>query len=132
MASGTRRTRGAAGDGAAGACRKLRTLRRGGAPKVEFIGGNAIRGQLDCVKKAQQGIVDPYSASTQNSAGTAPYFDVLDFAYMFPSRASRHHTSVEDLEGTKNRVMGTQLGRIAMQLMKRIPYPSRGRRRSTD
>ena len=142
--------------------------RSNGAMKIEFIGSNAICNQLDCVKKTQQGIVDLYSASTQNSAGSAPYYNVLDFAYMFPSRAAQHHffyhpksekllreplrklhniqflythcelrgimlgkkfadkplvTSVDDLAGTKNRVTGTQLGRIAMQLMNLNPIP---------
>jgi TRAP-type C4-dicarboxylate transport system substrate-binding protein len=142
--------------------------RSNGALKVEFIGSNAICNQLDCVKKTQQGIVDLFTASTQNSAGSAPYYNVLDFAYMFPSRASQHHflyhpkseqilreplrrlhniqflyshcelrglmmgkkfadkptiTSIDQLAGTKNRVTGTQLGRIAMQLMNLNPVP---------
>lgn len=142
--------------------------RSDGALKIEFIGSNQICNQLDCVSKSQQGIVDIFSASTQNSAGAAPYYNVLDFAYMFPSRASQHHffyhpksevllrepmrrlhkiqflfthcelrgimlgqkfadrptvTTVEELAGTKNRVTGTQLGRIAMQLMNLNPVP---------
>lgn len=135
---------------------------------IEFIGDNQICGQLSCVKKAQQGIIDIYAASTQNSAGGAPYLNVLDYAYMFPSRASQYHflyspesqrilreplekrhglkflfshcelrgiqlglswqdkptvTKLEELFGTKNRVTGTQLGRIAMQLLKLNPVP---------
>ena len=142
--------------------------RSNGEIKVEFIGSNAICNQGDCVKKAQQGIVDIFSASTQNSAGSAPYYNVLDFAYMFPSRASMHHffyskkseklfrepmrklhniqflythceqrglmlgkkwadkplvTSIDQLAGTKNRVTGTQLGRIAMTLLNLNPVP---------
>jgi len=142
--------------------------RTNGAIRVEFIGSNQICGQVNCVKKTQQGIVDLFSASTQNSAGGAPYLNVLDYAYMFPSRASQFHflyskkseallrqplrerhklqflfshcelrglqmgmkwadkptiTSVEQLAGTKNRVTGTQLGRIAMQLMNLNPVP---------
>lgn len=142
--------------------------RTNGALKIEFIGSNQICNQLDCVKKTQQGIVDMFTASTQNSAGSAPYYNVLDFAYMFPSRAAQHYffyhpksevlfrepmrkrhniqflythcelrgimlgkkfadqplvTSVSDLAGTKNRVTGTQLGRIAMQLMDLNPVP---------
>jgi TRAP-type C4-dicarboxylate transport system substrate-binding protein len=62
-----------------------------GALKIDFIGNNAICNQGDCVKKTQQGIVDIFTASTQNSAGSAPYYNVLDFAYMFPSRASQHY-----------------------------------------
>jgi TRAP-type transport system periplasmic protein len=142
--------------------------RSDGAIKVEFIGSNQICNQLDCVKKTQQGIIDLFTASTQNSAGAAPYYNVLDFAYMFPSRASQHYffyhpkseailreplrrihgvqflythcelrgimlgskfkdrptvTSVTELAGTKNRVTGTQLGRLAMQLMDLNPVP---------
>ena len=139
-----------------------------GAIRIEFIGNNQICGQLDCVKKTQQGIVDIYAASTQNSAGGAPYLNVLDYAYMFPSRAAQYHflyhpgsqqvlrdpmrkrhgiqflfshaelrgiqlglawkdkplvSSVTELAGTKNRVTGTQLGRIAMELMQLNPTP---------
>lgn len=142
--------------------------RTNGAIRVEFIGSNQICGQTNCVKKTQQNIVDIYSASTQNSAGGAPYLNVLDYAYMFPSRAAQYHffyskkseellreplrqrhnlqflfthcelrglqlglkwedkptiTSVEQLAGTKNRVTGTQLGRIAMELMNLNPVP---------
>ncbi|MGF1629012.1 MAG: TRAP transporter substrate-binding protein [Kiloniellaceae bacterium] len=142
--------------------------RTDGAIRVEFIGSNQICGQLDCVKKTQQGIVDIFAASTQNSAGGAPYLNVLDYAYMFPSRASQYYflyhpgseavlreplrkrhnlhflfshaelrgiqlglkwkdkplvTSVTELAGTKNRVTGTQLGRIAMEKMKLNPAP---------
>ena len=142
--------------------------RTDGEIRIEFIGDNQICGQLSCVKKAQQGIVDLYAASTQNSAGGAPYLNVLDYAYMFPSRASQYHflyspesqrilrdpfekrhglkflfshcelrgiqlglswkdkptvTKIEELFGTKNRVTGTQLGRIAMQLLKLNPVP---------
>ena len=139
-----------------------------GAIRIEFLGASQICGQLDCVKKAQQGIVDIFASSSQNAAGGAPYFNVLDYAYMFPSRAAMFHffyhpkseallreplrqrhklhllfshaelrglmlgknwadkptvTSVSQLAGTKNRVTGTQLGRIAMDLMKLNPVP---------
>ncbi|MDC0948959.1 TRAP transporter substrate-binding protein [Gammaproteobacteria bacterium] len=142
--------------------------RTDGEIRVEFIGDNQICGQLSCVEKTQLGIVDMYAASTQNSAGGAPYLNVLDYAYMFPSRAAQYHflyspesmkllreplekrhglkflfshcelrgiqlgqsfadkpmvTKVEDLFGTKNRVTGTQLGRIAMQLLNLNPVP---------
>ncbi|GMG83928.1 hypothetical protein LNKW23_31420 [Paralimibaculum aggregatum] len=139
-----------------------------GEIRVEFIGDNQICGQLSCVEKTQLGIVDIYAASTQNSAGGAPYLNVLDYAYMFPSRASQYHflyspesqrilrdplekrhglkflfshcelrgiqlglawqdkptvTKIEQLFGTKNRVTGTQLGRIAMQQLNLNPVP---------
>lgn len=142
--------------------------RTDGEIRIEFVGDNQICGQLNCVKKTQQGIVDMFTASTQNSAGGAPYLNVLDYAYMFPSRAAQYHflyhpdsqkllrdplrtrhglqflfshcelrglqmgmgwkdkpliTSIEQLRGTKNRVTGTQLGRIAMQLLELNPVP---------
>lgn len=142
--------------------------RTDGEIRVEFIGDNQICGQLNCVKKTQQGIVNMFTASTQNSAGGAPYLNVLDYAYMFPTRASQYHflyhpdsqkilrdplrsrhglqflfshcelrglqmglgwkdkpliTSIDQLKGTKNRVTGTQLGRIAMQLLELNPVP---------
>ncbi|WP_282127602.1 TRAP transporter substrate-binding protein [Roseobacter litoralis] len=142
--------------------------RTDGEIRVEFIGDNQICGQTSCVEKTQQGIVDIYAASTQNSAGGAPYLNVLDYAYMFRNRADQYHflyspasqallrepyekrhglkflfshaelrgiqlglnfedkplvTSVEQLAGTKNRVTGTQLGRIAMEALNLNPVP---------
>jgi TRAP-type transport system periplasmic protein len=145
----------------AGALEFARDLeaRTDGEIRIEFIGDNQICGQLSCVEKTQLGVVDIYAASTQNSAGGAPYLNVLDYAYMFPSRASQYHflyspesqrilrdpleerhglkflfshaelrgmqmglgwkdkpiTKLEDLVGSKNRVTGTQLGRIAWE-----------------
>ena len=140
--------------------------RTDGEIRIEFIGDNQLCGQLSCVKKTQQGITDIYAASTQNSAGGAPYLNVLDYAYVFPGRASQYHflynpesmkilrdplekrhglkflfshcelrgiqlglkwedkplvDKIETLFGTKNRVTGTQLGRIAMQLLNLQP-----------
>ncbi|MEY8827189.1 TRAP transporter substrate-binding protein [Sedimentitalea sp. XS_ASV28] len=142
--------------------------RTDGEIRIEFIGDNQICGQTSCVEKTQLGIVDIYAASTQNSAGAAPYLNVLDYAYMFPTRASQYHflyspesqrilrdpleerhglkflfshcelrglqmglkweneptiTKIEQLFGTKNRVTGTQLGRIAMQALNLNPVP---------
>jgi len=62
-----------------------------GEIRVEFIGDNQICGQLSCAEKAQLGVIDMYSASTQNSAGSTPYLNVLDYAYMFRSRADQYH-----------------------------------------
>ncbi|GGX54347.1 hypothetical protein GCM10007385_23210 [Tateyamaria omphalii] len=142
--------------------------RTDGEIRIEFIGNNQICGQLSCVEKAQQGIVDIYAASTQNSAGGAPYLNVLDYAYMFRNRADQYHfmyspdsqrilrdpfekrhglkflfthaelrgiqlglawedkptvDNIDVLRGTKNRVTGTQLGRIAMNALGLNPVP---------
>jgi TRAP-type C4-dicarboxylate transport system substrate-binding protein len=67
--------------------------RSDGEIRVEFIGDNQICGQTSCVEKTQQGIVDIYAASTQNSAGGAPYLNVLDYAYMFRNRADQYWKS---------------------------------------
>ncbi|MGB5865097.1 MAG: TRAP transporter substrate-binding protein [Sulfitobacter sp.] len=154
----------------AGALEFARDLesRTDGEIRIEFIGDNQICGQTSCVEKAQQGIIDIYSASTQNSAGGAPYLNVLDYAYQFRNRADQYHflyspesqtilrdplekrhglkflfshaelrgiqlglgwedrptvTKLEELFGTKNRVTGTQLGRIAMQALNLNPVP---------
>lgn len=153
----------------AGALEFARDLesRTDGEIRIEFIGDNQICGQISCVEKTQLGVVDIYAASTQNSAGGAPYLNVLDYAYMFPSRAAQYHflyspesqrilrdpleerhglkflfshaelrgmqmglgwqdkpiTKLEDLFGSKNRVTGTQLGRIAMQALNLNPVP---------
>jgi TRAP-type C4-dicarboxylate transport system substrate-binding protein len=154
----------------AGALEFARDLesRTDGEIRIEFFGNNQICGQTSCVEKTQQGIVDIYAASTQNSAGGAPYLNVLDYAYMFPGRAAQYHflyspesqrilreplekrhglkflfshcelrgiqlglgwedkptvTKLEQLFGTKNRVTGTQLGRIAMQALNLNPVP---------
>ncbi len=66
----------------AGALEFARDLaeRTDGEIRVEFIGDNQICGQLSCVEKTQLGIVDICAASTQNSAGGAPYLNVLDYA----------------------------------------------------
>jgi TRAP-type transport system periplasmic protein len=142
--------------------------RTNGAIRVEFMGSNEVCNQLDCVSQTQQGIVDMFSASTQNSAGGAPYLNILDFAYMFPTVASMFHffydprseqllreplrqrhnleflfthcdlrgimlgrkwedrplvTRIEELAGTRNRVTGTQMGRIAMEQLNLNPSP---------
>ena len=142
--------------------------RTDGEIRIEFIGDNQICGQLSCAEKTQLGVIEMYSASTQNSAAAAPYLNVLDYAYMFRNRADQYHflyspesvtllrdpleanhglkflfshcelrglqmgqsfadrptvTSIEELFGTKNRVTGTQLGRIAMELLNLNPVP---------
>lgn len=139
-----------------------------GELRIEFIGNNAICTQLTCVRKCLQGIVDLYTSSTQNASATVIYLNVLDFAYLWPSRAAQYYffyhpkseplfreplrkhyklhflwthcelrdlmmglkyknkpkiMSIDALRGTKLRVTGTQLGRIAMQCLGTNPVP---------
>lgn len=148
-------------------CRDLEE-RSDGAMRIEYIGANQISTENNGVSKCQQGIIDIFGASTQNSSGAAPYYNVLDFAYMFPSRASIYYflydprsnkllreplrqrhgihflfsgvemrnlfmglkfkdkpliTSIDQLQGTKNRSTGTQLGIITMKLLGLNPVP---------
>lgn len=142
--------------------------RTDGAMRIEYIGANQICTEMNAVSKTQQGIIDIFGCATQNASASAPYYNVLDFAYMFPSRASiyhflfdprsnrllreplrKHHkihflfsgvemrnlfmgekfrnkplvTSIDQLQGTKNRSTGTQLGIITMKLLGLNPVP---------
>ncbi|GBC59494.1 TRAP transporter [Desulfonema ishimotonii] len=65
--------------------------RTDGEIRVELITGMKICNQLTCVKRVQEGTVDIYHSSTQNAAGAAPYFSVLDFPYLFLSRAAQYY-----------------------------------------
>lgn len=65
--------------------------RTDGAIRVEFIGDNEVCSQETCVEKTQSGVIDMFTASTQNSARVAPYLNVLDYPYVFPGRASQYH-----------------------------------------
>ena len=148
-------------------CRDLEE-RSDGAMRIEYIGANQISTEVNGVSKCQQGIIDIFGSATQNASGAAPYYNVLDFAYMFPSRASIYYflydprsnkllreplrqrhgihflfsgvemrnlfmglkfkdkpliTSIEQLQGTKNRSTGTQLGIITMKLLGLNPVP---------
>ncbi len=62
--------------------------RSDGEIRVEYTGGNQLCGELACTKMCINGEVDFVSASTQNSAAGAPYFNIFDFAYLGPSRAA--------------------------------------------
>lgn len=142
--------------------------RTDGEIQVEYLGGNQLCNELQCTKMCINDEIDFFSASTQNASAGAPYFNVLDFAYLWPSRASMYHffyhpdsepllreplrkyhhieflfahaelrgfmmglkysdqpllTTLEDLQGAKVRVTGTQLGRITLKLLGLQPVP---------
>jgi len=65
--------------------------RTDGELRIELLDQNQVCSQLECAKRARDGIIDLYSATTQNSASALPYLNVLDFPYLFPSRAAQHH-----------------------------------------
>jgi len=139
-----------------------------GAVNIELLGGNSICTELTCIQKCLAGTVHGYNSSTQNAAHTVPFFNALDFPFLFPSRASMFHffyhpksetllrkplrerfnveflwTSCElrnlfmglgwrdkprvrrpeDIRGSKIRVTGSDLGRIAVGLFGANPIP---------
>lgn len=65
--------------------------RTDGEIRVELIPGGVACKSTDCVSRARQGIVDLFSSSTQNAAGAAHYYNILDFPYLFPGRAAQYH-----------------------------------------
>lgn len=65
--------------------------RTDGAIAVEMFYSGSICSQLNGIGKLQQGIIDLFGATTQNAASQAPYYNVLDFAYQFPSVSSAFH-----------------------------------------
>lgn len=65
--------------------------RTDGEIRVEFVGSNQLCGQLNCVKMCRDGLIDLYASSTQNASPNAIYFNVLDFAYLWPGRAAQYY-----------------------------------------
>ncbi len=65
--------------------------RTDGEIQIEVIGGAAICGEVNCHQKLVGKVIDIGSGSSQNAAPTFPYNNVLDFAYLFPSRAAMYH-----------------------------------------
>lgn len=65
--------------------------RTNGAVNIELLGGNSVCTELTCVQKCLAGTVHGYNSSTQNAALTVPFFNCLDFPYLFPTRASMFH-----------------------------------------
>jgi TRAP-type C4-dicarboxylate transport system substrate-binding protein len=65
--------------------------RTDGEIRVEVIGGSALCGAMNCPQKLIGRTIDIDTGSSQNSAATFPYNNVLDYAYLFPNRASMYH-----------------------------------------
>jgi TRAP-type C4-dicarboxylate transport system substrate-binding protein len=58
---------------------------------VRIFDGGAICTEQTCAEKVMTGIVDLGANSTANASIAVPFFNCLDFAYMFPTRASIVH-----------------------------------------
>jgi TRAP-type transport system periplasmic protein len=65
--------------------------RTNGDVNIELLGGNSICTELTCIQKCLAGTVHGFNSSTQNAAHTVPFFNALDFPFMFPDRASMYH-----------------------------------------
>lgn len=65
--------------------------RSDGEIRVELVTGGRLCKQLDCVKRARQGLVDIFRSATQNAGKAAPYYHALDFPFLFPSRAAQNY-----------------------------------------
>ncbi|MCG7533428.1 TRAP transporter substrate-binding protein DctP [Pseudoalteromonas sp. OOF1S-7] len=65
--------------------------RTDGEIRVEYIGGNQLCREVACATACINGTLDFFSASTQNASTAAPYFNILDFPYLWPSRAALYY-----------------------------------------
>lgn len=65
--------------------------RTNGAVNIELFGGNSLCTELTCIQKCLTGTMQGFNSSTQNAAHTVPFFNCLDFPYLFPNRAALYH-----------------------------------------
>ena len=65
--------------------------RTNGEVNIELFGGNSLCTELTCIQKCLTGTVQGFNSSTQNAAHTVPFFNALDFPFMFPDRASMYY-----------------------------------------
>jgi TRAP-type C4-dicarboxylate transport system substrate-binding protein len=65
--------------------------RTNGEVNIELFGGNSLCTELTCIQKCLTGTMHGFNSSTQNAAHTVPFFNALDFPFMFPDRASMYH-----------------------------------------
>jgi TRAP-type C4-dicarboxylate transport system substrate-binding protein len=65
--------------------------RSDGEIQIEILGGASICGEVNCHQKVAGKTIDLSIGSSQNAAPTFPYNNVLDYAYLWPSRASIFH-----------------------------------------
>lgn len=65
--------------------------RTNGDVNIELFGGNSLCTELTCIQKCLSGTMQGFNSSTQNAAHTVPFFNGLDFPFMFPDRAALYH-----------------------------------------
>jgi len=69
--------------------------RTDGAIRIEAMGANSVCGEMTCAEKCIQGIIDMYCTSTNNASAACPYFNILDFGALWPSRASLYSFAMD-------------------------------------
>jgi TRAP-type C4-dicarboxylate transport system substrate-binding protein len=65
--------------------------RTDGEIQIEILGGASLCGEVNCHQKLAGKVIDIGAGSSQNAAPTFPYNNALDYAYVFPTRASMFH-----------------------------------------
>jgi len=59
--------------------------RTDGEIRIEIIDSGSLCAETVCAQRAQQGVIDLSSSSTQNAASAMPWLNALDFPFMFQS-----------------------------------------------
>ncbi len=65
--------------------------RTDGEVQIEIVPGGALCGEVNCHQKLMGKVIDIASTSSQNAAPTFPYNNVLDYAFLWPTRASLYY-----------------------------------------
>lgn len=65
--------------------------RTDGEVQIEIVGGGALCAEVSCPQKVAGRVADIGTNSSQNAAPTFPYYNLLDYAFLWPSRASLYH-----------------------------------------
>jgi TRAP-type C4-dicarboxylate transport system substrate-binding protein len=65
--------------------------RTDGEVQIEILGGGSICGEVNCHQKVVGRVIDLATGSSQNAAPTFPYNNALDYAFLWPTRASLFH-----------------------------------------
>jgi TRAP-type transport system periplasmic protein len=65
--------------------------RTDGEIAIEIIGGGQLCGEVNCHQKLAGKVIDMAFGSSQNAAPTFPYNNVIDYAFLWPTRAAMFH-----------------------------------------
>jgi len=65
------------------------------AIQIDAMAANSGCGEMTCTEKCIQGIIDLYCTSTNNASAVCPYFNILDFGALWPSRAALYSFALD-------------------------------------